>query len=69
MKPPRHLVWSKAEIDLDDPFQRQWYIRQVLSFGLAEDIRRLDWDEIKRLLPALHLPRDVRRLWESVFAA
>jgi hypothetical protein len=69
MKPPRHLVWSKSEIDLNDPFQKEWYIRQVLTHGRAEDVARLDWEEIKRLLPRLNLPREVAQLWELIFAA
>lgn len=69
MKPLRRLVWSKSEIDLDDPFQRQWYIRQVLTNGRAQDIAGLDWMEIKSLLPQLNLPCEIARLWEWVFAA
>lgn len=69
MKPSRRLVWSKSEIDLEDPFQRQWYISQVLMHGRAQDIKTLDWEEVRRLLPNLHLPREVARLWEWTFAA
>jgi len=29
--------------------------------------RGLDWEEIKRLLPELNLPKDVWRLWEDYF--
>jgi len=42
MKPKRYLVWSKKNIDLSDPFQRRWYIKQVLTNGLSEDIAELD---------------------------
>jgi len=41
-KPPRHIVWSTDLLDLSDPFQRRWYIRQVLLHGRTEDIRTLD---------------------------
>ena len=69
MRPKRYIVWSKREIDLEDPFQKLWYLRQVLTNGRAEDIAALDWEEIKTLLPRLDLPPDVYRLWETYFAA
>ena len=61
------IVWSKREIDLSDPWQRRWWISQVLTHGRAEDIAALDWDEIRRLLPDLNLPPLIRRLWEDYF--
>ncbi|MBI5166243.1 MAG: hypothetical protein HY998_00695 [candidate division NC10 bacterium] len=68
MKPKRYIVWSTdKEIDLNDPWQRKWYINQVLTYGRAEDIAELDWDEVRRLLPELNLPLRVRRLWEDYF--
>jgi hypothetical protein len=67
MRPKRYIVWSKNEIDLADPWQRKWYIQQVLTHGRAEDIAELDWEEIKKLLPELNLPKDVRSLWEDYF--
>ena len=69
MKPSRRIVWSKNELDLRDPFQREWYILQVMTHGRAEDVSALDWDEVRRLLPRLRLPAEIARLWESFFAA
>ncbi|MCS7310420.1 MAG: hypothetical protein RMK92_04945 [Armatimonadota bacterium] len=66
---PRYILWSKGQIDLTDDWQRRWYIRQVLLYGRAEDVARLDWEEVERLLPELDLPPDVYRLWESYFRA
>ena len=66
--PPRHLVWSTDSVDLSDPFQRRWYLRQILMHGTAEDIHRLDMDEIARELPALNLPAEINRLWRSFLA-
>ncbi|MGQ9600343.1 MAG: hypothetical protein ACUVWZ_13105 [Anaerolineae bacterium] len=63
--PPRHIVWSTDSIDLSDPFQRKWYIRQVLLHGRAEDIRSLDLEEVARLLDELHLPPYLDRLWRT----
>ena len=69
MKPKGHIVWSKRELDLNDEWQRRWYLKQVLLHGRSEDIRRLDWDEIRGLYTELDLPRDVRRVWERYFHA
>ena len=63
ISPPRHLVWSTDQIDLDDPFQRKWYIRQVLTHGMAQDVAALDLDEIARLLDELNLPHEIYSLW------
>lgn len=65
----RYIVWSKNEIDLDDPFQRKWYVKQVLTHGKAEDVASLDWEEIKILLPDLNLPPHIERLWNKYFNA
>jgi len=68
MRPKRYIVWStNKEVDLTDPWQRKWYIKQVLTHGRTEDIAELDWDEVRRLLLELNLPRRVRRLWEDYF--
>ncbi len=70
IKPKSYIVWStNKEIDLDDPWQRKWYIKQVLTHGRAEDIAELNWEEIKELLPELDLPKEVRGLWENYFNA
>ncbi len=37
MKPKRYIVWLKKDIDLDDPWQRKWYISQVLAYGRIEE--------------------------------
>lgn len=66
---PRHIVWSKKELDLSDPWQRRWFIQQVLIHGRAEDVAQLDWEEVRRLLPELDLPTEVRQLWEDYFHA
>lgn len=71
MKIPRHIVWSfdKAEnLDLSDPENRQWWIKQVLMNGRMEDIVSLDLDEVERILPELYLPRPIKKLWSDYFA-
>lgn len=64
-KPPRHIVWSTNSVDLSDPIQRRWYIRQVLLYGRAEDIRTLDLREVAALLDELNLPGPVYKLWRT----
>lgn len=61
--PRRHIVWSTDRLDLADPFQRKWYIRQVIEHGRAEDVAGLDLDEVARLLDELSLPPHLHNLW------
>jgi hypothetical protein len=63
-RPPNYIVWSTDRVDLSDPFQRRWYIQQVLTHGRAEDIRALDLDEIAAILDEIVLPDEVRSLWQ-----
>lgn len=65
MLPKRHIVWSTDNIELNNEFQKKWYIKQVLTNGRAEDIKKLDWEEVKRVLPDIVLPRYIRKLWEN----
>jgi hypothetical protein len=65
IKPPRHLVWSTDEVDLEHPFQRRWFLTQVLSHGTAEDIRQLDFDEVEHEIEHLVLPPEVDSLWRT----
>ena len=69
LRPPTYIVWSTDQIDLSDPFQRRWYIQQVLTHGRMEDIRTLDVDEIAAVLDEIILPEDVRSLWQRFFEA
>ena len=62
--PPRHIVWSTDRLDLSDPFQHRWYLRQVLMNGRAEDIRQLDMAEVERELDDLDLPDHLAHLWK-----
>ncbi len=61
---PRNIVWSTDHLNMDDPFQRRWYLRQVLTNGRAENIRALDMDEVARTLDELGLPQEIYRLWK-----
>ncbi len=67
--PPRHVVWSTDEVDIADPFQRNWLLKQILTHGTAEDIRRLDLDEVAKQIDRLQLPADIERLWRAFLNA
>ena len=67
MNIPRHILWSKSALDVSDPYQRRYYIKQVLEYGRAEDIAKLDWAEVRSLLGELTLRPDVRALWLNYF--
>lgn len=61
--PPRHIVWSTDTVNLSDPFQRRWLLRQILMHGRAEDIRALSIEDIRLELDQLDLPREIESLW------
>ena len=61
--PPRHIVWSTDTLDLRDPFQKRWLLRQTLMHGRAEDIHTLALADIKRELDQLDLPKQIDSLW------
>jgi len=61
-RPSNYIVWSTDRVDLSDPFQRRWYLQQVLTHGRTEDIRKLDLGEVAASLDSLNLPEDVRSL-------
>jgi hypothetical protein len=63
--PPRHLVWSTDHLDLTDPFQRRWFLQQTLTHGKAEDIRRLNIEDVSNEIDQLKLPKDIERLWRD----
>ena len=65
VNPPRHLVWSTDEVDMTDPFQRRWLLKQILTHGTAMDIRQLDLDEVRQEIDYLNLPGDIDRLWRN----
>lgn len=60
---PRHIVWSTDKLDLRDPFQKRWLLRQTLIYGTAQDIRALGLGEIKKHLDQLDLPKEIESLW------
>ena len=60
---PRHIVWSTDKLDLRDPFQKRWLLRQTLMHGMAQDIRVLELGDIRKNLDQLDLPKEVDSLW------
>jgi len=70
IKPKSYIIWStNKEIDLEDPIQKKWYVKNVLIYGLTEDIRELDWDYVEKILPELNIPKEIKSLWENYFNA
>jgi hypothetical protein len=68
VKPKKYIVWSvDRPLDLSNPWIKKWFIKQVLTKGRAEDVAQLDWEEVKRLLPELDLPENIKSLWEDYF--
>ena len=61
---PRYIVWSIDRLQLDDPFQRRWLLKQTLTHGRAEDIRKLSLNEIALELDNLNLSDEVYSLWK-----
>jgi hypothetical protein len=56
-------MWSAEKINLNDPFQRRWYLRQVLLYGKSQDIRNLDLNHVEQELDSLDLPEEIDSLW------
>lgn len=65
VSPPRHIVWSTAEIDMADAFQQRWLLQQTLIYGTTDDIRRLDLNEVEQQLDHLQLPAEIESLWRT----
>ncbi|PIU65358.1 MAG: hypothetical protein COS84_07015 [Armatimonadetes bacterium CG07_land_8_20_14_0_80_40_9] len=65
----KHIVWyaDLNKLDFKDSFIKRWWIGQVLIHGRMEDIKGLDFSEIKELLPNLELPSHLKALWEDYF--
>ena len=61
---PRYIVWSTDHLQLGDPFQRRWLLKQTLTYGRAEDIRKLSFNEIALELENLSLPEEIYSLWK-----
>ena len=66
IRPPRHIVWSTDEIDLSDPFQRRWYVKQVILHGRTEDVAKLDLHDVAEVIDDPSIPPEVRKLWKRL---
>lgn len=69
MNNSEYIVWYAdiEKLDLNDPWVKKWWIQQVLIHGRIEDIKKLNFGEIKELLPALHLDSKIKSLWQDYF--
>lgn len=62
-----HICWfaqAKKYRTSNDPKVRRMWVQMVLLRGKAEDIRELPHSEIKKFLPDLVLPIEIKKLWE-----
>lgn len=64
-----YIVWYTDinRLNLEDPWIRKWWIQQVLIHGRMEDIKQLDFNDVKRFLPTLNLDYKIKSLWEDYF--
>ena len=69
MKRMGHIVWyaDLDKLDLKDPWLKKWWFQQVLTHGRFEDIKHLDFNEIKKIFPSLRLAHKIKSLWEDYF--
>ena len=65
-----HVSWFSdvRKMDLRDPRQKREWIQMVLCRGMARDIRRLNLKDVEKFLPQLHLPQEIRELWQNYFS-
>ena len=65
-----HLSWCSdvRRMDLSDPRQMREWVQMVLERGRARDIRKLDLNQVRALLPSLRLSPETRSLWQNYFA-
>lgn len=70
------LFWyfrDGAELDLNEPWARLVYVKEVLSKGREWDIKELFGlireDEFKKIFQEIkrHLPKKIKNLWEGYF--
>jgi hypothetical protein len=64
-----HICWF-CDIDkfnLNDEKEKKIYLQMILTRGKAKDIRKLNFDEIRKYLDELHLPKEVKKLWQDYF--
>ncbi len=70
----KRLFWflkSKVKLDLSDPRELEMYIQQVITHGVAKDIKtlfsRINLAQFKKAFRRLSrfLPFEVRKFWED----
>jgi hypothetical protein len=64
-----YIVWytDLNRLNLEDPWIRKWWIQQVLIHGRIEDIKQLDFNDVRRFLSTLNLDYKIKSLWEDYF--
>ena len=57
-----------SKINLSNVSDKRWVLSKVLRYGTIADIKKLDYNEIKKELNNLLLPDVIRKLWEDFFS-
>lgn len=57
--------WEKEDYKTEKFFK--WYLARVLSNGTAKDLRRINFEIIKKYLKKLNIPRRIARFWFHYF--
>lgn len=65
----KHIVWyaDLEKLDFNNPFVKKWWMEQVLIHGTINEVKKLDFKEIHKMLPQLNLPTDIKSFWEDYF--
>lgn len=66
----KHIVWyaDLEKLDFNNSFVKKWWIEQVLAHGTINDVKKLDFNVVHKMLPHLNLPAEIKSLWEDYFA-
>lgn len=65
-----HITWfnDPRRMNLRDPRQKREWLQMVLRRGTTQDIQKLNLKEVRRFLPRLNLPPEVKALWQNYFS-
>jgi len=64
-----HICWfaDPKRMNLNEEKEKRMWLQMVLTRGRAANIRELDFAEVKKFLPDLFLPGEVKKLWADYF--
>ena len=64
------LIWDYElkSTDFDREDVKEWYVARVLTKGNWKDIQNAGIDNIKKYLPLITVPKEIREFWEWYFS-